>query len=144
MICEVCHEEFQKVALSQILCTNCLISPKRNRINDVMLPNTDDITPEPTESELEMEKICTECHLPYQATSPRQLVCPTCKGVTTCTPPPVPPDRLTITPAHVEIVSGPAAPTIETMCNELLRISGCAKLTLNYSDLIVQITKELK
>lgn len=151
--CKACSKDFDKVAISQDICTSCLISPKRNAVNDLFNEALDRYDPEPDMDQILKEedvpgiKICTECRKEYEPTSNRQLICHDCREGKSYTQPqptfePVPQIAVsTELPPAVRIVSSER--TIEALCRDLIKISGCKELSLNYGDLMIRINNHL-
>ena len=138
VLCEVCNKSFEKSVLGQSMCLSCMISPKRHRINDNFESNLDDLDLIPTESELEMEKICESCNLPYKPTGRNQKLCPACKdGSVIKANENVP--VLKVTPP--EPIHG-YQPSIEHIASEVLNLSASLAVTLEFNDIIVIIKKK--
>lgn len=87
-----------------------------------------------------VDKTCTECQQEYTPTSNRQQVCQDCRSVhesmgEPCTD--IPGNSVRI----VE-VAAPAV-TLEAIAREVMRLTGCKDLTLNYTDVILHISNHL-
>lgn len=144
LICDSCHKNFIPSVSNQTTCLSCMIAPVKHF--DTPLTAEELLQ----EDSMPIMKTCTQCQQPYEATGANQKLCPECKlgqqdkdpettRISEIQGQPVP------TKASVRIIEQlplSSNVTLEALAADLLRISGCKCLLLDYDEISIKIDKK--